>query len=59
MTKIVYNTNYGGFGLSDAAIMRYAEIKGITLYPSTSGSGFTTTISANQKSMSVYSLKKG
>jgi hypothetical protein len=33
MTKIVYNGNYGGFGLSDAAIMRYAEIKGITLYP--------------------------
>jgi hypothetical protein len=33
MTKIVYNACYGGFSLSDAAIMRYAEIKGITLYP--------------------------
>lgn len=33
MTKIVYNAKYGGFGLSDAATMRYAEIKGITLYP--------------------------
>jgi len=32
MTKIVYNTCYGGFGLSNEAIMRYAEIKGITLY---------------------------
>jgi len=31
--KIVYNTCYGGFGLSDAAIIRYAEIAGITLYP--------------------------
>ena len=33
MTKIVYNACFGGFSLSDAAIMRYAEIKGITLYP--------------------------
>lgn len=32
MTKIVYNSSYGGFGLSHEAIMRYAEIKGITLY---------------------------
>ena len=32
MTKIVYNACYGGFGLSHEAIMRYAEIKGITLY---------------------------
>ena len=33
MTKIVYNACYGGFSLSHEAIMRYAEIKGITLYP--------------------------
>lgn len=33
MTKVVYNACYGGFGLSDAAIERYAELKGITLYP--------------------------
>lgn len=32
MTKIVYNACYGGFGLSHEAVMRYAEIKGITLY---------------------------
>ena len=32
MTKIVYNSSYGGFGLSHEAVMRYAEIKGITLY---------------------------
>jgi len=32
MTKIVYNACYGGFGLSPAAIERYADIKGITLY---------------------------
>lgn len=31
--KVVFNACFGGFGLSDAAIKRYAEIKGITLYP--------------------------
>lgn len=31
MTKIAYNARYGGFGLSHAALMRYAELKGITL----------------------------
>lgn len=30
--KIVINKCYGGFGLSKEAMMRYAEIKGITLY---------------------------
>lgn len=32
MTKIVVNGCFGGFGLSDAAISRYAEIAGIPLY---------------------------
>lgn len=32
MAKIVYNACYGGFGLSDAAINRYAELSGINLY---------------------------
>lgn len=32
MAKIVYNACYGGFGLSHEAVLRYAEIKGITLY---------------------------
>jgi len=32
MTKVVYNNCYGGFGLSHKAVMRYAELKGITLY---------------------------
>jgi hypothetical protein len=32
MTKIVYNACRGGFGLSHKGIMRYAELKGITLY---------------------------
>jgi len=31
MTKIVFNQCYGGFGLSHRAILRYAEIKGLSL----------------------------
>lgn len=31
MTKIVYNTCYGGFSLSKAAINRYAQLKGWTI----------------------------
>jgi hypothetical protein len=30
--KIVINTCYGGFSLSEAAMFRYAELKGLTLY---------------------------
>ena len=33
MSKVVYSACYGGFGLSDEAIRRYAEIKGLTLHP--------------------------
>jgi hypothetical protein len=41
--KVVYNACYGGFSLSDAAVRRYAEIKGITLYPEKEARfGFTT-----------------
>ena len=31
MPKIVVNNDWGGFALSEAAILRYAEIKGINL----------------------------
>jgi hypothetical protein len=31
MTKVVYNVAYGGFGLSKAAVLRYAELSGFTL----------------------------
>jgi len=31
--KVVINSCYGGFGLSHEAVMRYCEIKGITVYP--------------------------
>ena len=39
--KIVINKCYGGFGLSDAGMMRYAAIKGITLYPEDASYGKT------------------
>ena len=31
--KVVINACYGGFSLSEKAVMRYAELKGLTLYP--------------------------
>ncbi len=31
--KLIINACHGGFGLSHEAILKYAEIKGITLYP--------------------------
>ena len=31
--KVVYNSCYGGFSLSHDGIMRYAELKGIKIYP--------------------------
>lgn len=30
--KIVINVKHGGFGLSEKAVLRYAELKGITLH---------------------------
>ncbi len=41
MTKIVYNACYGGFSLSDAAVVRLAELKGVTLYTENSEWGGT------------------
>jgi hypothetical protein len=38
--KVVINKCYGGFGLSHEAMLRYAEIKGITVYLEESGYGF-------------------
>jgi hypothetical protein len=32
MPKVVVNSCYGGFGISEAGMLRYAELKGITLY---------------------------
>ncbi len=33
MVKVIYSACHGGFGLSEAAMRRYAEIKGLRLYP--------------------------
>lgn len=50
MIKIVINADYGGFSLSDAAVQRYAQIKGITLYSTPGLFGFTnyTTVPSEQ-----------
>lgn len=37
MKKIVINSCYGGFGLSHEAMMKYAELSGLKLYPFTEG----------------------
>jgi hypothetical protein len=42
MTKIVINTCYGGFNLSDDAMLRYADLKGILVYPRKDRWGSTT-----------------
>lgn len=39
MAKIAYNGCFGGFILSDEAMLRYAELKGIQVYPEDSGYG--------------------
>jgi hypothetical protein len=48
--KVVINRCYGGFGLSEEGVKRYAEIKGITLY-STKEKGFVhySTMPANSE----------
>jgi len=40
--KIVYSPCYGGFSVSEAGIMRYAELKGIKVYPEKAKYGLTT-----------------
>lgn len=37
--KVVINSCHGGFGLSESAVLRYAELKGITLYTKKSSYG--------------------
>lgn len=39
--KIAINTKHGGFGLSEKAVMRYAELAGMTLYPEKTKFGYT------------------
>lgn len=42
--KVVINRCYGGFGLSDKAMYRYAELKGIRVYPEKSKGAFGHTV---------------
>ena len=41
MSKIVYNACYGGFSLSEKAVLRIAELKGITIYKGKGNSLYT------------------
>ena len=40
--KILINTCYGGYSLSHEAMLRYAELKGIAVYPESNLSGLYT-----------------
>lgn len=40
--KVVINKCYGGFSLSDAGMVHYAALKGLTMYPEEGKFGFTT-----------------
>lgn len=52
--KVVVNRCFGGFGLSDAAIRRYAELKGLTLYPENGPYGFIQYWTSQEKDDSIY-----
>lgn len=63
MTKVIINSCFGGFGLSDAAIERYAELKGMNLVKSDdfkntfdNGSWYVDGIQDNDHYFSSYSL---
>ena len=53
MTKVVYNRCYGGFGLSDEAMLLYCEKKGIKVYPCDEF-GHTTFYTDENKSDYIY-----
>jgi hypothetical protein len=50
MTKIAYNACYGGFSLSNEAILHYANLKDITLYKGKSNSLYFTSQDLKDKS---------
>lgn len=56
--KIVINVCFGGFGLSHEAMLRYAEIKGVTLYPEQDKWGNYTywTVPADQRPKDVEGM---
>lgn len=56
MVKIVLNGCYGGFGLSDEATKRYAEIKGWALEEASDEYGFITLIDEQGERLSSYDL---
>ena len=49
MTKIVINTCFGGFGLSEKAMQRYAEIKGWTFKNKVVTDGYSYLVVVDEK----------
>jgi hypothetical protein len=58
MTKIVYNACYGGFSLSHEAVMRYAEIKGMTLHPNKGAFGYDYYLCPPEEFERIYAEEK-
>lgn len=54
MTKIVINKCYGGFSLSNEAMSRYIELKGLTTYPEKSEYGRTSHYLSKEKNSKGY-----
>ena len=55
VTKIVYNACFGGFGLSQAAMRRYAEIKGLSV---SEEHGYGYIVTSEGKRMSDDSIRR-
>jgi len=56
--KIVINTCYGGFGLSDKAILKIAELKEITLYRKSEDSFYSSPDFDDESYFSEYDIER-
>jgi len=56
--KVVINTCFGGFGLSEKAILRYAELAGITLSKNDSDEFYTSPDFNANSYFSVYDIDR-
>jgi len=56
--KIVINTCFGKFELSNKAILRIAELKGITLYKDSKGDFYTSPDFTDETYFSIYGISR-